>query len=93
MQFGMKTEKFGSGSQLWLGSAHGTDVARTVTIDGKKVSGFKDGFIPAGTPLKQSEDGKYEPVAETSDVLAGFLLADQSFTVVTTSSHPRDRPY
>ncbi|MFI5505195.1 Uncharacterised protein [Corynebacterium kutscheri] len=80
MQFNVKTEKWGSGSQKWLGSAHGTDVARSVTIDGTKLAGFTD-MIPSGTPLKKSEaHGKYEPVTSAEDKLAGFLLTDQSLT-------------
>ncbi|KGM18150.1 hypothetical protein [Corynebacterium auriscanis] len=83
MQLGIKTEKYGSGSQRWLGSAHGTDVARTVTIDGTKLTSFTTGVIPAGTALKKGDGGKYEPVTEASDALAGFLLTDQSFTGAT----------
>ncbi|WP_165242125.1 hypothetical protein [Corynebacterium lizhenjunii] len=83
MQLGIKSEKFGSGNQRWLGSAHGTDVAHSVTIDGTKLGGFTGGIIPAGTPLKQGTGGKYEPVAEAGDMLAGFLLTDQSFTGTT----------
>ncbi len=79
MQFGINAEQFGSGDQRWLGSAHGTDVARTVTIDGAKLAGFKDGVIPAGTPLKQGDGGKYEPVTAEGDALAGFLLTSQAF--------------
>lgn len=79
MQFGMTSEKWGSGSQRWLGSAHGTDVAQSVTLDLSKFTDF-DGRIPAGLPLKASaEGGKYEPVTDAGDALAGFLLTDQSF--------------
>src|SRR5699024_12839356 len=79
MQLATSTESWGSGNQTWLGSAHGTDVARTVTIDGTTVSEF-DGVVPSGTPLKRNADGKYAPVTETTDELAGFLLTAQSFT-------------
>lgn len=79
MQLATSTESWGSGNQTWLGSAHGTDVARTVTIDGTTVSEF-DGVVPSGTPLKRNADGKYAPVTATTDELAGFLLTAQSFT-------------
>lgn len=63
--------------QKWLGSAHATDSARTITIDGTKLDAFtKAGFIPAGTPLTESTDGKFAP-AGAGDELAGFLLVDQ----------------
>ena len=63
--------------QKWLGSAHATDNARTVTIDGAKLDKFtKQGYVPAGTPLAEGEGGKFAP-ATASDELAGFLLVDQ----------------
>lgn len=79
MQLATSTESWGSGNQTWLGSAHGTDVARTVTIDGTTISAY-DGVVPSGTPLKRNADGKYAPVAEVTDELAGFLFTNQSFT-------------
>lgn len=64
-------------SQKWLGSAHATDNARTVTIDGTKLTEFtKRGYVPAGTPLTAGGGGKFAP-ATASDELAGFLLVDQ----------------
>ncbi|WP_311342811.1 hypothetical protein [Corynebacterium riegelii] len=64
-------------SQKWLGSAHATDNARTVTIDGTKLTEFtKRGHVPAGTPLAAGDSGKFAP-ATASDELAGFLLVDQ----------------
>lgn len=78
MQFSSKREGWTSDNQSWLGSAHGTDVARTVTIDGTTLTGF-DGVIPSGTPLKATTGGKYAPVDADADDLAGFLLTPQSF--------------
>lgn len=79
MQFSSKREGWTSDNQSWLGSAHGTDAARTATIDGTTLTGF-DGVIPSGTPLKATTGGKYAPVDAADDVLAGFLLTPQSFT-------------
>lgn len=63
--------------QKWLGSAHATDNARTITIDGTKLDAFTErGYVPAGTPLTEGEGGKFAP-ATASDELAGFLLVDQ----------------
>lgn len=64
-------------NQKWLGSAHATDNARTITIDGTKLGAFTErGFVPSGTPLTEGEGGKFAP-ATASDELAGFLLVDQ----------------
>lgn len=77
MQFSREAETFTTDNQTWLGSRHGTDVARTVTIDGASLAGF-DGFVPSGIPLKEGAEGKYEPVNGAEDVLAGFLLTPQA---------------
>lgn len=80
MQFAPKFQVRGEvTTQKWLHSAHATDNARTITIDGAKLNGFKNkGFVPAGTPLTEGEKGKFLP-AKASDQLAGFLLVDQPF--------------
>lgn len=79
MQFAVSKQDFGGDNQSWLGSAHGVDGARTVTLDGTKFAAFKkNGSIPSGIPLKES-NGKFEPVTDNGDTLAGFLLAAQEF--------------
>lgn len=80
MQFAPKFQVRGEVSnQKWLGSAHATSNARTITIDGATLAAFQDrGFIPAGTPLAEATGGKFAPAKE-SDALAGFLLVDQPF--------------
>ena len=79
MQFSNSVESYTTDNQTWLGSRHGTDVARTVTIDGTAAADF-DGHIPSGIPLKlDSLTGKYAPVDDVADVLAGFLLTAQAF--------------
>ena len=49
----VNNEKVGGSSLKWLGSAHATNEAQTVTL---KVDAFKDfgDLIPAGVPLKLS---------------------------------------
>ena len=79
MQFSNSVESYTTDNQTWLGSRHGTDVARTVTIDGTAAADF-DEYIPSGIPLKlDSLTGKYAPVDDVADVLAGFLLTAQAF--------------
>lgn len=78
MQLNKHKYKWGTGDNKWLGSAHGTSNARTVTIDERSLYGFRDGLIPSGTPLKSVEGGKFAPVTAAEDELAGFLLTDQS---------------
>lgn len=80
MQLNLRRERYGSGNQKWLGSAHATTNAQTVTLDASKLEKFKKaGYVPSGTPLKAGASGKVEPVTEAADVLVGFLLTDQSF--------------
>lgn len=79
MQFSNSVESYTTDNQTWLGSRHGTDVARTVTIDGTAAAGF-DEYIPSGIPLKLDDvTGKYVPVDDAGDALAGFLLTAQAF--------------
>lgn len=79
MQLGVRSSGGGFTSPGWLGSAHGTESAATVTIDGASLSAFAEaGVIPSGIPLTAS-GGKYVPVSAAGDSLAGFLLTRQDF--------------
>lgn len=81
MDIRITNEPAASGNLSWLGSKHATNDAQTVTLDAKKFAGIDGSYIPSGTPLKKSEDGKhFEPVAAAGDTLAGFLLTDQPKT-------------
>lgn len=59
VDLGVETKEFGTDSREWLGSAHGTQATRTVTIDadafiGQNIGGsvLADGdFLPSGVPL------------------------------------------
>lgn len=80
MQFTPKFEVTGDATdQKWLGSAHATTNARTITIDGATLTTFNN-VVPAGTPITEAEGGKFAPATSTSDALAGFLLVDQPFS-------------
>lgn len=81
-QFAPRVETFGAGDQSWLGSKHGTDAARTVTINVTAASAkITDGHIKSGEPLA-IVDGLAVPYnsggSDGSEVLAGFLLTDQA---------------
>lgn len=84
MDLSVRTESFGAGDQSWLGSAHGTDAARTVTISRAaltKATHFPDNRLKSGLPLALV-GGKHVPYnsagSNGSEVLAGFLFTDQS---------------
>lgn len=79
MDLSIKRESWGAGDQTWIGSRHGTNNAQTVTLDVASFSAFGD-TIPSGVPLKRLGSGKYAPVTEVGDTLAGFLFTDQPKT-------------
>ena len=83
-QLAPRTESFGAGDQSWLGSRHGTDVAKSATLNptawASKVDG---GRIKSGEPfaLVSGLAVPYDADAETgAEVLAGFILTDQAVT-------------
>lgn len=76
------TETFGQDDQSWLGSAHGTNNARPVTLDRSAFTSgthYPDGFFKSGIPLgKITASGKYGPynnaAVDGSETLSGFLF-------------------
>ena len=73
MDLTLRTETFGQDDQSWLGSAHGTDTARSITLDTSAFTAnthYPNGFLPSGLPLaKITASGKYGPYAgQTSEV-------------------------
>jgi hypothetical protein len=72
MDLSLRTETFGSDDQSWLGSAHGTDAARTVTLDTSAFTEalhYPDGYIRSGTPLAEiTATGKYGPYNVTDEI-------------------------
>lgn len=84
MDLTVRTETFGSGDQSWLGSARGTESAQTVTIDRAaltKATHYPKSYLKSGFPLAKIGK-KHVPYnsagSDGSQVLAGFLLTDQS---------------
>lgn len=81
-QLNPSTENVGAGDQSWLGSRHGADVAKSVTLDPTAwTAKTSDGRLKSGeacaivnglaVPFNAAGSGG-------TDVLAGFLLTDQS---------------
>lgn len=80
MDLTITKESFGGSKLSWLGSRHGVDNARTVTIDRAKLdpATVTAGFVPAGTPLAVS-GAKVAPYTDAEgQVFVGFLLTDQA---------------
>lgn len=88
MDLSQRTETFGQDDQSWLGSSHGTDMARSVTLDKSMFTAgthFPSGYFKSGIPIARitgtgqgGEVGKYGPYDDTAtdgrQTLAGFLL-------------------
>lgn len=69
MDLRIRSEQFTpSEDQSWLGSAHGTNEADTITLDGALLGDFEDGFVPSGIVLGRVTStglyGPYDPGAE-----------------------------
>ena len=82
MNLNPTTETFYQDDQTWLGSAHGTSSARTVTLD---ISAFTEGthypngYIPSGTPVGEiTASGLFGPyndaAVDGTETLVGFVL-------------------
>lgn len=63
MDLSLRTETFGQDDQSWLGSAHGTEAARSITLDVSTftpATHYPDGYLKSGLPLgKITASGKY----------------------------------
>lgn len=82
MDISVRTDNYQVENHSWLGSAHGTDAGRAITLD---VSTFTEGthypngYIPSGIVLgKITASGKYGPynngASDGREVAAGHLL-------------------
>lgn len=76
MDLTIKRQSWGQDDRSWLGSAHGTQSAQTITLD---VSSFNEeahypeGWLKSGLPLAKSGEKYVLWTAEAT--LAGFLFA------------------
>ena len=93
MDLSQRTETFGQDDASWLGSDHGTSMARSITLDVSAFTAathYPDGYFPSGLPLGQiTASGKYGPfTADATDgtqTLAGFLLTSVDAPDVNTT--------
>ena len=81
-QLAPRTESFGAGDQSWLGSRHGTDVAKSVTLNPSAwTSKTTDGRIKSGEPFAVVSNlaVPYNSAGTGgTNVLAGFMFTDQT---------------
>lgn len=80
MQLSPRVETWSAGNLSWLGSAHGTDAGRTITINVTAAAAkIVNGYIKSGEPLA-IVSGLAVPYnsggSGGTEVLAGFLLND-----------------
>jgi hypothetical protein len=93
MDLSIRSETFDADDQTWLGSAHGTSSARSITLDTSAFTEgthYPDGFFMSGLPLgKITASGKYAPyngaAADGTETLAGFLLTPVKAPAATTT--------
>lgn len=86
MDISIKRVSFGQDDQSWLGSAHGTTSAPSITVDVStftKATHYPDGYLKSGLPL-QKTGGKYG-LWKTGADLAGFLFAPVSAPAVAAT--------
>lgn len=64
----IKSETFGSDRKDWLGSGHGIDTNRSVTLDATLIlADFADGDVPSGVVVgKVTATGRYGPYDDTA---------------------------
>lgn len=86
MDIAVKRASFGQDDQSWLGSAHGTTAAQSITLDVStftKADHYPGGFLKSGLPLAKS--GEKHVLWATGAVLAGFLFTPVSIPASTAT--------
>lgn len=89
MDLSVRSETFGADDQTWLGSAHGTSSARSITLDTSAFTAgthYPDGYFKSGLPLgKITASGLYGPFAgRTNEVQTINLGAATAGTITIT---------
>lgn len=99
--FQLKTQTYGQDDQTWLGSVHGTDAARTGTLNIATLTPathYPNGHLPSGLPVgKITATGLYglfdKDATDGRQVLVGHTLTAQkvgtSNVVVPILDHGR----
>ena len=93
MDLSVRTETFGQDDQSWLGSAHGTNAGRTITLDTSAFTAgthYPNGYFLSGIPLgKITASGKYGPyndaAVDGTETLVGLLLTAVPAPSATTT--------
>lgn len=73
--------EYGTDSRMWLGTAHGTQMTRTVSLDNAAmIAAFPDGNVPSGVKLgRVTATGLYRRAAaaatDGSQVVVGHLFS------------------
>lgn len=87
MDLTLTTESFGQDDQSWLASAHGTDTARSITLDTSAFTAgthYPDGYFKSGIPLgKITASGKYGPYASSASEVQTIGLGAASAGTIT----------
>lgn len=82
MNLTQRTESFGQDDQSWLATAHGTQTARSITLDTSAFTAathYPNGYFPSGLPLGLiTASGLYGPydgaAVDGRETLVGFLF-------------------
>ena len=88
MDITVRSEAFGVEDRSWLGSAHGTEATRTITLDVSAFTAgthYPNGYIPSGTVLGRiTATGLYGPYSNGGGGglgdAAGFLFNSVNVT-------------
>ena len=86
------TETFGQDNQSWLASAHGTDAARSITLDTSAFTSgthYPNGYFPSGLVLGRiTATGLYGPYSDAASdgtqTAVGFLFVSVKAPSVNT---------
>lgn len=77
-------------NQTWLGSAHGTSEAKSITVDGDAaIAIFDDGLVPSGVAMYRLGNGRYAPVvAAAAGDAEGYLFTTTQVAAGQLTSAP-----
>lgn len=93
MDLSIRNETFAADDQSWLGSEHGTNMCRPVTLDVSTFTAgthYPQGFLKSGLPLgKITATGKYglysNAASDGRETLVGFLFTPIKAPAVNTT--------